>query len=166
MPSHPVRLLEEVDNQATSLKHILSRSIHQSCSNHIRILPSKQQVWVCRARALTSCHATICLDSLRGSSVKIGTIQRRLAWPLRKDDTHKSRSGNHFYRCSRDASRAALGSFCRATRKSRSGGDLPRHGQSPDMVAIFQRQAQIGEGQASVSADGQWLSFKLSSMTR
>ena len=31
---------------------------------------------------------------LRGSSVKIGTIQRRLAWPLRKDDTHKSRSVN------------------------------------------------------------------------
>ena len=31
-------------------------------------------------------------DSLRGSSVKIGTIQRRLAWPLRKDDTHKSGS--------------------------------------------------------------------------
>ena len=36
------------------------------------------------------------LDSFRGSSVKIGTIQRRLAWPLRKDDTHKSRSGNYF----------------------------------------------------------------------
>ena len=35
---------------------------------------------------------TMFLDSLRGSSVKIGTIQRRLAWPLRKDDTHKSRS--------------------------------------------------------------------------
>ena len=34
-------------------------------------------------------------DSLRGSSVKIGTIQRRLAWPLRKDDTHKSRSVNN-----------------------------------------------------------------------
>ena len=34
------------------------------------------------------------VDSLRGSSVKIGTIQRRLAWPLRKDDTHKSRSVN------------------------------------------------------------------------
>jgi hypothetical protein len=32
------------------------------------------------------------LDSLRGSSVKLGTIQRRLAWPLRKDDTRKSRS--------------------------------------------------------------------------
>ena len=26
-----------------------------------------------------------------GASDKIGTIQRRLAWPLRKDDTHKSR---------------------------------------------------------------------------
>ena len=37
------------------------------------------------------------MDSLRGSSVKIGTIQRILAWPLRKDDTHKSRSVNNFY---------------------------------------------------------------------
>ena len=33
-------------------------------------------------------------DSLWGSSVNIGTIQRRLASPLRKDDTHKSRSVN------------------------------------------------------------------------
>jgi len=41
-------------------------------------------------------RATGLLDSLRGSSVKIGTIQRRLAWPLRKDDTHKSRSVNIF----------------------------------------------------------------------
>ena len=37
------------------------------------------------------------LDSLRGSSVKIGTIQRRLAWPLRKDDTHKSRRVTKFF---------------------------------------------------------------------
>ena len=36
-------------------------------------------------------------DSLRGSSDKIGTIQRRFAWPLRKDDTHKSRSVNIFF---------------------------------------------------------------------
>ena len=28
------------------------------------------------------------LDSLRGLSVKHGTIQRILAWPLGKDDTH------------------------------------------------------------------------------
>jgi hypothetical protein len=40
------------------------------------------------------------LDSLRGSSVQIGTIRRRLAWPLRKDDTHKARSANN---CERDA---------------------------------------------------------------
>ena len=39
--------------------------------------------------------ATVRMDSLRGSSIKIGTIQRRLAWPLRKDDTHKSRSVNN-----------------------------------------------------------------------
>ena len=36
-------------------------------------------------------HITLA-DSLRGSSVRLGTIQTRLAWPLRKDDTHKSRS--------------------------------------------------------------------------
>ena len=38
------------------------------------------------------------VDPLRRSSVKIGTIQRRLAWPLRKDDTHKSRM-YHFFFC-------------------------------------------------------------------
>merc|ERR1712167_127233 len=37
------------------------------------------------------------MGELSGASVKIGTIQRRLAWPLRKDDTHKSRSVNNFY---------------------------------------------------------------------
>ena len=39
-------------------------------------------------------YDALCPDALRGSSVKIGAIQRRLAWPLRKDDTHKSRSVN------------------------------------------------------------------------
>ena len=38
------------------------------------------------------------LDSLRESSVNIGTIQRGIAWPLRKDDTHKSRSVNMLYK--------------------------------------------------------------------
>ena len=33
------------------------------------------------------------------SSAKIGTIQRRLAWPLRKDDTHKSRMYHFFGFC-------------------------------------------------------------------
>ena len=41
--------------------------------------------------------APLPVDSLRGSSVKIGTIQRRLAWPLRKDDTHKSRRVHNFF---------------------------------------------------------------------
>ena len=38
------------------------------------------------ARASSFLSATV-LDSLRGSSVKIGTMQIILAWPLRKDDT-------------------------------------------------------------------------------
>ncbi len=46
-------------------------------------------------------------DSLRGSSVKIGMIQRRLAWPLRKGDTHKLRSVEIFYRVAREMRRRA-----------------------------------------------------------
>ena len=34
----------------------------------------------------TKCVTTS--DSLQGSSVDIGTIQKILAWPLRKDDAH------------------------------------------------------------------------------
>ncbi|CAL5388248.1 unnamed protein product [Camellia sinensis] len=37
-----------------------------------------------------------------GTSDKIGTIQRRLAWPLRKDDTHKSRNGMYLLYVLRD----------------------------------------------------------------
>ena len=37
------------------------------------------------------------LDALWGSSVEVGTTQRRLAWPLRKDDTHTSRSVSNFF---------------------------------------------------------------------
>ena len=40
---------------------------------------------------------TLLSDLLRESSVKIGTIQRRLAWPLRKDDTQKSRMVSNFF---------------------------------------------------------------------
>ena len=46
---------------------------------------------------LTCAVAILRSDPLRRSSVKIGTIQRRLAWPLRKDDTHKSRSVTNFF---------------------------------------------------------------------
>ena len=48
-----------------------------------------------RATAVSTQNFSV-VDSLRGSSVKIGTIQRRLAWPLRKDDTHISRSVEFF----------------------------------------------------------------------
>ena len=67
---------------------------------HLRILPrcAPRKRFACIFRFGTSCNLCnlLLLDSLRGSSVKIGTIQRRLAWPLRKDDTHKSRSVNNF----------------------------------------------------------------------
>ena len=43
------------------------------------------------------CVPKLRTDSLRRSSDKIGTIQRRLAWPLRKDDTHKSRRVTKFF---------------------------------------------------------------------
>ena len=36
-------------------------------------------------------------DALRGSSVRLGTMQRILAWPLRKDDMHTSRSVNEIH---------------------------------------------------------------------
>jgi hypothetical protein len=48
------------------------------------------------------------LDSFRGTSVKIGTIQRSLAWPLRKDDTLKSRRVDYF--CSGTKARPLVGS--------------------------------------------------------
>ncbi len=62
-----------------------------SCEVPVQICPES----LCRnesvyGRWYKEAHQTV--DSLRGSSDKIGTIQRRLAWPLRKDDTHKSRS--------------------------------------------------------------------------
>ena len=54
--------------------------------------------WICAGftppKQTNNVYMYIWKDSLRGSSVKIGTIQRRLAWPLRKDDTHESRSVN------------------------------------------------------------------------
>ena len=47
-----------------------------------------------RKAVKTDTKTILRLNFLRGSSFNIGTIQRRLAWPLRKDDTHKSRSVN------------------------------------------------------------------------
>ena len=61
-------------------------------------------------------------DSLRGSSVKIGTIQRRLAWPLRKDDTHKSRSVNNFLKIRAEV---ALSVTCDAERRVKRSDVTP-----------------------------------------
>ena len=60
-----------------------------SCNYNPRSIPYVQnlQKTVLPVRLVKRCL----VDPLRRSSVKIGTIQRRLAWPLRKDDTHKSR---------------------------------------------------------------------------
>ena len=52
---------------------------------------------VCCSRLCCFFGVLFSRDSLRRSSDKIGTIQRRLAWPLRKDDTHKSRSVPSFF---------------------------------------------------------------------
>jgi len=66
------------------------------------------------------------VDSLRRSSVKIGTIQRRLAWPLRKDDTHKSRSVSIFWLSSTPARHfCILASACSRTAQAR----LAKHNQ-------------------------------------
>ena len=37
------------------------------------------------------------LEPRKRSSAKIGTIQRRLAWPLRRDDTHTNREVHVFF---------------------------------------------------------------------
>ena len=52
-----------------------------------RALPGGPHPFPSSARKLSSL-----LDTFRGSSAKIGTTQRKLAWPLRRDDTHKSSS--------------------------------------------------------------------------
>ena len=71
-----------------------------------------------------SCPARL-VDPLRRSSVKIGTIQRRLAWPLRKDDTHKSRSVTNFspkFMPGRGKGRGALWGYFAASSDLRGGG--------------------------------------------
>ena len=69
---------------------IISASAHKrKCS---RNSVSANGYDLAAAHTITHLSIPIILDSLRGSSVNIGTIQRILAWPPRKDDAHKSRS--------------------------------------------------------------------------
>ena len=103
------------------------------------------QEWVTRSIRAASRHwlrSTLHdhLDSLRGSSVKIGTIQRRLAWPLRKDDTHKSRSVNNFFaHCSASGSRATC---IRQGKKAKAGLAGPLGGMS--LEECTRRGQQLG----------------------
>ena len=77
------------------LRHSVGRGF-KCCQRNISSFWPGLQLRECK---LAKKNARISIsDSLRGSSVKIGTIQRRLAWPLRKDDTHNSRSVNNVFR--------------------------------------------------------------------
>lgn len=51
-------------------------------------------------RAASHARARAQLDTLQRSPDKIGTTQRNLAWPFRKDDAHKSRRA-HCFTCAR-----------------------------------------------------------------
>nr|PNR28162.1 hypothetical protein PHYPA_028754 [Physcomitrium patens] len=73
--------------------------LHESfSSNGVRLATARDthQGQHCRERNPynTPCNLSNVVSS--ETSDKIGTIQRRLAWPLRKDDTHKSRDGPNF----------------------------------------------------------------------
>ena len=63
-----------------------------------RVLLVKIASWKVLMENPSDRQNVICVSSETfWSSDKIGTIQRRLAWPLRKDDTHKSRRVNCFF---------------------------------------------------------------------
>ena len=85
---YPYRCIKKKKKKSVSIRIYLKKeylSIYQYI--YIYITKERQYIYLSIRKGKT--------DSLRGSSVKIGTIQRRLAWPLRKDDTHKSRSVNN-----------------------------------------------------------------------
>ena len=56
-----------------------------------------------------------CGTTFGWSSVKIGTIQRRLAWSLRKDDTHTLRKYHDFLTHSFHSSSFWILQFCHST---------------------------------------------------
>ena len=70
-----------------------ARTLDVSTRKALALYDTFEQVrlWKLQAESATR-HPILIPDSLRGSSAKIGTVQRILAWPLRKDDARKSRS--------------------------------------------------------------------------
>ena len=80
------------------------------------------------------------VDSLRGSSVKIGTIQRRLAWPPRKDDTHTHTSRN----VNNMSGRARLCALL--AREVLDGRPQRCHGPPVGPCRVLRAAVAIGEG--------------------
>ena len=81
------------DGELDSLRHILpSFGFPSGIIIHISII----MMIIIIIIIMYIIHIRTGLGSLRGSSVKFGTMQRRFAWPLRKDDTHKSRTVSNF----------------------------------------------------------------------
>ena len=76
-------------NEWTHPCHAMERWIHSICISHIQRLISFLGLYIPSENGYGVVPS--------GTSDKIGTIQRRLAWPLRKDDTHKSRNGPNFF---------------------------------------------------------------------
>jgi hypothetical protein len=97
---HSVAFIIPESDLADVLCLLLESERHQPSTMRIdtqhdlRLMPASESIAYRRDKL--NVQLFILLASLRGSSVKIGTIQRRLAWPLRKDDTHKSRSVTNF----------------------------------------------------------------------
>ena len=83
--------LDNKNHKGAVVISLQSVPVQMSKSRHVHIWSFRMDYIQCNILP------QFCLDPLRRSSVKIGTIQRRLAWPLRKDDTHKSRSVNNFF---------------------------------------------------------------------
>jgi len=94
----------------------------------------------CRVRTMSAK-----VDSLRGSSVRIGTMQRRLAWPLRKDDTHKWRGINMFFvfLYKNNVCQGTASATCRAW-TSRDAGLRPRLDSRAEEENSEQRKRERG----------------------
>ena len=69
------------------VKRVICLSTHLYKAASLLIMPAKSGTIFRVMRKKDRCE--------KENAVKIGTIQRRLAWPLRKDDTHKSRGVNN-----------------------------------------------------------------------
>ena len=102
MPHRTFSLIFNTSHARSTLAHcilFLLKSKNRGAQSCVGKGRRRQGVGSFVRSSYVSALCPVVMDSLRESSVKLGTIQRRLAWPLRKDDTHKSRSVNHTMPC-------------------------------------------------------------------